>query len=38
MGEAAPSLWSLAFGEATERIAARTLGPVVSVRRPRGDR
>lgn len=34
MGEAAPSLSSLVFGEATERVAAASVGPVLVVRRP----
>ncbi|WP_135830562.1 universal stress protein [Halorussus halobius] len=33
MGEQAPSLRSLVFGEETERVAAETVGPVVVVRR-----
>lgn len=33
MGESEPSLRSLVFGEASERIAARSLGPVIVVRR-----
>ncbi|UPV73812.1 universal stress protein [Halorussus limi] len=33
MGEQAPSLRSLVFGEETERVAAETVGPVLVVRR-----
>ncbi|USZ68463.1 universal stress protein [Halorussus salilacus] len=33
MGERAPSLRSLVFGEETERVAAETVGPVLVVRR-----
>lgn len=36
MGEIEPSLGSVLFGEASERVAARSLGPVVVVRRERG--
>ncbi|KTG07918.1 hypothetical protein AUR64_01395 [Haloprofundus marisrubri] len=35
MGERAPSLRSLVFGEETERVADRSLGPVLVVRRRR---
>ena len=35
MGEEAPSLRALVFGEAPEQVAAQSLGPVVVVRRPR---
>lgn len=34
MGEQAPSLQSFLFGEATERVAAESVGPVLVVRRP----
>ncbi|ELZ29424.1 UspA domain-containing protein [Halosimplex carlsbadense 2-9-1] len=34
MGEQAPSLSTLLFGEESERIAAETVGPVIVVRRP----
>jgi nucleotide-binding universal stress UspA family protein len=35
MGESAPSLETFFFGEASEQIAARTIGPVIVVRRRR---
>jgi len=34
MGEAAPSLSSLVFGDAPERVAAASVGPVLVVRKP----
>jgi nucleotide-binding universal stress UspA family protein len=34
MGEAAPSLTSLLFGDESERVAAATVGPVIVVRKP----
>lgn len=34
MGERAPSLGSLVFGEAADRVAAASVGPVLVVRRP----
>lgn len=36
MGESEPSLRSFLFGEASKRVAARSLGPVVVVRQERG--
>lgn len=38
MGEAAPSLSSLVLGEAPERVATASVGPVLVVRRPTGER
>ncbi|WP_458187937.1 universal stress protein [Haladaptatus sp. NG-WS-4] len=35
MGESAPSLRTFLFGETTEKVAARSLGPVIAVRRER---
>ncbi len=37
MGEAAPSLRSLVFGDEADRVAAASVGPVLVVRNPTGD-
>jgi len=37
MAESAPSLRALVFGDASERVAAASLGSVVVVRRPASD-